>query len=77
MVPLDLLAPGECADVAEVCGSPAWVRRMAELGIQCGSRVKVLRPGIPCVVEIGSARYCVRGDCDCQILVQPVNERLP
>lgn len=77
MVPLDLLAPGESADVAEVCGSDSWVGRMAELGIRCGSRVKVLKPGIPCLVEIGATRYCVRGDCDCQILVLPVNEPLP
>ncbi|MFL5327320.1 MAG: ferrous iron transport protein A [Gemmataceae bacterium] len=74
LLPLDLVAANEWADVADVCGDQAWVGRMAELGIRTGSRVRVLRPGQPCLVQIGPVSYCVRGNCDCQIWVRPVAE---
>jgi ferrous iron transport protein A len=73
-LPLDLLPPGQLADVADVCGEPGWVGRMAELGIQSGSRLRMLKSGSPCLVQIGNTQYCVRGSCDCQILVCPVSE---
>ena len=76
-LPLDLLPPGTSCDVTDVCGAPAWVGRMAELGIRTGSRLRVVRPGSPCLIEVGSARFCVRGDCDCQILVRPVGGSPP
>jgi Fe2+ transport system protein FeoA len=71
-LPLDMVAAGSWADVTDVAGEPAWVGRMAELGIRCGSRLRVLNPGCPALIEIGSARVCVRaGEC-CQIFVRPV-----
>ena len=73
LIPLEVLGTDEWADVADVCGDQSFVCRMAELGIRAGSRVKVLRPGLPCLVQIGAVSYCVRGSCDCQILVRPVS----
>jgi Fe2+ transport system protein FeoA len=74
-LPLDLLGAGQWADVTEVAGDAAWVGRMAALGIRSGCRLRVLRPGCPCLVEVGAARYCLRGGDCCQILVRPAGGR--
>jgi Fe2+ transport system protein FeoA len=72
VLPLELLDSGEWADVADVSGEPAWVGRMAELGLRNGSRIKVLQPGSPCLFQIGTARLSLRTDLALQVLVRPV-----
>jgi Fe2+ transport system protein FeoA len=72
LLPLELLNCGEWADVAEVYGDPAWVSRLAELGVGVGCRLRVLQPGKPCLIQIGSLRLSLRSDLDTQILVRPV-----
>lgn len=72
LLPLEMLRRGEVADIAEVHGEPCWVGRMAELGVRIGSRLRVLQPGSPCVLEVGSSRLSLRGDCTAQILVRPI-----
>jgi ferrous iron transport protein A len=76
LLPLDLLQPGDWADVAEVTGEPVWVGRMAELGVRPGSRLRVLRGGSPCMLEVGGSRLSLRGDWTVQILVRPVMEQV-
>jgi len=72
LLPLELLATGEWADVAEVTGEPALVGRMAELGVRSGSRVQVLQSGSPCLLEIGGCRLSLRMELAAQILVRPL-----
>jgi ferrous iron transport protein A len=72
LIPLDLIGSGEWAEVAEVSGEPAWVGRLAELGVRTGSRVQVLRPGRPCILRVEGCRLSVRPGRDTQILVRPV-----
>ncbi len=72
LLPLELLGVGEWAEVAEIHGEPAWVGRMAELGIRVGSRVQVLQPGSPCLLRVGGARLCLRGEQAMHILVVPI-----
>ena len=72
LVPLELLGAGEWADVAEVTGEPSWVCRMAELGVRTGCRLCMVRPGSPCLLQVGGCRLSLRGDGDMQILVRPV-----
>jgi Fe2+ transport system protein FeoA len=72
ILPLDLLNPGEWADVADVCGEPAWICRLAELGVRIGCRLQVLQPGRPCLLQIGGCRLSLRGDDALQIFVRPV-----
>lgn len=72
MVPLEFLRRGEWAEVAEVCGEPCWVGRMAELGVSTGRRLCVLQPGSPCMLQVGESRLTVRGDCTMQIYVRPI-----
>lgn len=73
LLPLELLSAGEWADIADVSGSPAWVGRMAELGLRAGSRVQVLQPGSPCLLRIGGGRLSLRPDHGIQILVRPAD----
>ena len=73
LLPLEYLQPGEWAVVAEVCGEPTWVCRMAELGVRSGCRLCMVRPGSPCLFQVGGCRLSVRGECAMQILVRPVN----
>lgn len=71
LLPLDVLAAGEWAEVAELHGEPDWVQRMAELGLHAGSRLQMLRSGSPCLLLIGNTRLSLRGDWTMQILVRP------
>jgi len=72
LLPLELLRPGEWADVAEVTGEPSWVGRLAELGVRAGSRLRMLQAGWPCLLQIGGSRLSLRGEQGAQILVRPV-----
>jgi Fe2+ transport system protein FeoA len=71
-LPLELVPSGEWADVEQVSGTPTWVTRLAEMGVRCGSRLRVLRQGMPCLLEVGNARLSVRTDPGTLILVRPV-----
>jgi ferrous iron transport protein A len=70
LLPIEMLSSGVWADVAEVQGESGWVSRMAELGLRAGSRLKVLQPGSPCLLEVGGSRLSLRSNL--QILVRPV-----
>ncbi|MGL6097674.1 MAG: FeoA family protein [Fimbriiglobus sp.] len=72
LMPLDMLRTGEWADIAEVTGDPAWVTRLAELGLREGSRLRMLQSGPTCLLQIDHCKLCLRGgDCS-QILVRPL-----
>ncbi|MDY3551806.1 FeoA family protein [Gemmata sp. JC717] len=72
LLPLDMLSPGEWAEVAEVNGQPEWVCRLAELGIRQGCRLQVVQPGATCLLNVSGCKLCLRGDDSAQILVRPV-----
>ncbi|VTT99294.1 family protein : Uncharacterized protein OS=Blastopirellula marina DSM 3645 GN=DSM3645_10722 PE=4 SV=1: FeoA [Gemmataceae bacterium] len=72
LMPLDMLRTGEVAEVEEVSGQPAWVGRLAELGIRQGSRVRVVQSGTPCLLDVNGCKLCLRGGECSQILVRPV-----
>jgi ferrous iron transport protein A len=72
LLPLECLRPGELAEVADVCGEPAWVGRLAELGVRVGCLLEVLRGGSPCLVRVGGSRLSLRSDDVAQVLVRPV-----
>jgi len=72
LLPLDLIDPGEWAEVADICGSPAWVGRMAEMGIRSGCKLQMLQQGQPCLLKVEGCRLSLRGECDCLILVRPL-----
>jgi ferrous iron transport protein A len=74
LLPLDMLRPGQWADVADVGGDPAWVCRMAELGLQAGCRVQMVQGGTPCMLRVAGCKLCLRGDDSAQILVRPLSD---
>ena len=71
LVPVEYLSTGECADVVEVCGEASWINRLAELGVRTGGRVRVLRAGSPCLLQVGGARLSLRAPKGAHILVRP------
>jgi ferrous iron transport protein A len=71
LLPLELLAAGDWADIVDVSGEPAWICRLAELGLRAGCRVQVLQPGSPCLLRIGGGRLSLRPERGLQILVRP------
>ena len=73
LLPLDMLRAGEWADVEEVSGEPAWVGRLAELGLRHGCRLQVLQPGSPCLLQVADCKLCLRGAESANILVRPVS----
>ncbi len=72
LMPLEFLHAGAWADVAELSGEPAWVTRLGEMGVRIGSRLRVLQPGSPCLLQVGESRLSLRADLAMQILVRPV-----
>ncbi len=72
LLPLEFLRSGEWAEVVEVSGDLAWVGRMAELGVRVGSRVRMVRSGVPCLIQVGGSQLSLRGDRASQILVRPL-----
>ena len=58
--------------MVDVAGEAGHVCRLAELGLRCGSRVCLLQPGSPCMVQVGGCRLSLRGDDALCILVRPV-----
>jgi ferrous iron transport protein A len=74
LLPLELVGSGEWADVADVQGEPAWVGRLAELGVRVGSRLRVLRAGSPCLLQIGGSRLSLRSEAALHILVRPLED---
>jgi ferrous iron transport protein A len=72
LLPLELLRSGEWAEVREVVGCQASVSRMAELGLRTGSRLRILRQGRTCLLELGGSRLSLRSDDKTQVLVRPL-----
>ena len=77
LLPLELLETGEWAEVAEICGEPTWVHRLAELGLRAGTRFRILQAGSPCLLQIGGLRLSLRSDLATRILVQPLGVAEP
>ena len=72
LMPLDMLRPGEWAEVADVGGDPAWVCRMAEMGLQAGCPVQMVQDGAPCLLRVAGCKLCLRADDSAHILVRPL-----
>lgn len=73
-LPIELLEPDTVAEVTDVSGRPDWVARMAELGIRPGGRLRILRAGHPCLIQVGATRYSYRGDGNGTVIARPVCE---
>jgi ferrous iron transport protein A len=70
LVPLELLAAGETGRVCQLEGAHDHVVRLEEMGLRTGVEVRMLRPGLPCLVAIDNQRITFRGEDVVSILVE-------
>lgn len=70
LVPLELLAAGEEARICELDGTPEFVHRLAEMGLQVGISVRMIQPGSPCILAVGNHRFSLRIDDSAVVLVE-------
>src|SRR5690606_37325714 len=59
-IPLEMLQPGEIALVDEVCGLPADILRLQELGLRTGQTVEMVQAGSPCIIRVAGQKLCFR-----------------
>jgi len=71
MVPLSQLATGQKAEVGQLTGKPDNVRRLAEMGLACGTALEMIRSGSPCIIGLGRQRICIRANEVMSVLVHP------
>ncbi len=72
VLPLSGLRAGQSAIVIEVGGDASQQHRLAELGLNPGTPVTLLRCGSPCLLSILGHSLSLRLGGDCQIWVQPL-----
>lgn len=70
-IPLQMLAAGQSAEVAELVGRPHEVLRLAEIGLRTGSTVEMVEPGSPCIVRLDGHKLCFRDGDVWSVLVRP------
>lgn len=69
LVPLEMLRPGESGVIAEVDGDPHLVHRLHELGLHADRAIAMVRPGSPCLIQLGDQRLSLRLDDAATVLV--------
>lgn len=68
-MPLDLMNSGEHGVIAEVSGRPEFVVRLEEMGLHAGARIRMVRPGSPCIIELNHHKISFRLDGSGSVLV--------
>ncbi|WP_397571741.1 ferrous iron transport protein A [Schlesneria sp. T3-172] len=69
-LPIEAMAAGERGVVVEIDGTPELVVRLAEMGLHTGTRIRLIRPGAPCILEIEQQRFSFRFDDLVTVLVE-------
>lgn len=70
ILPLEMLAPNEGGSVVQIDGDPSLVVRLEEMGLHAGARIRMIRPGSPCILEINRQRFSFRFDDQATVLVE-------
>ena len=71
LVPLNLLARGECALIEQLVGQADQVHRLEELGLRAGVSIEMLEPGVPCIVRVADQKLCFRDADLFNVIVRP------
>ena len=71
LVPLSLLARGQCALIEQLVGQLDQVHRLEELGLRAGVPIEMLQPGTPCIVRVADQKLCVRDADLFNVIVRP------
>ena len=69
LVPIDLLRTGEVGRISEIDGDTQLAVRLAEMGLQPGAEVRMVRAGRPCIIAINNHRVSLRANELASILV--------
>ena len=56
------LRPGQVAEIGEVVGPVAHIRRLQELGLRAGAILQMIRCGSPCILRVDGSTLCFRED---------------
>jgi Fe2+ transport system protein FeoA len=62
IIPLELLAAGERARIAEIDGDDAFVNRLNEMGLSEDVEIKMVQSGSPCIIALDNHRLSFRGE---------------
>jgi Fe2+ transport system protein FeoA len=71
LVPINVLRPGEIAEIGAILGKPEDVHRLEEMGLRGGTSVEMISSGAPCVIRLGAQKLCFRADELLSIMVRP------
>ena len=71
--PLSTFTPydGEL-EVVEVLDSDGNVKRMCELGVCPGKKVRIVRQGDPSIISVGDSRFALAGELLTRVFVRPL-----
>jgi Fe2+ transport system protein FeoA len=69
-IPLADLPTGRPARISRVTGHPDHVHRLEEFGLCGGARIKMFRPGNPCIICFAGCKVCLRSDDRIRVLVE-------
>jgi ferrous iron transport protein A len=69
LIPLSALRPGQVAEIGEVVGPHAHIRRLHELGLRAGAQLQMIRCGSPCIVRVDGSTLCFRDDDSLRLIV--------
>ncbi len=70
VIPLNLLSPGQLAEVDQVVGQPDHVHRLNELGLRGGTAIEMIQSGSPCIIRLAGHKLCFRADELLSVLVR-------
>jgi ferrous iron transport protein A len=68
-ISLSALRPGQVAEIGDVVGPAAHVRRLQELGLRTGAIVQLIRCGSPCILRVDGSTFCFRDDDSLRLTV--------
>ena len=68
-LPIELMNAGESGVVVDVSGRSDLVVRLEEMGLNAGVRIRMVRPGSPCILEVNQHRISIRFDESISVLV--------
>jgi Fe2+ transport system protein FeoA len=60
--PLTACQSGEEGEVTEIEGDCHMARRLRELGVETGARLRVIQQGSPVIIQAGESRLCLRAE---------------
>jgi len=69
-ISLSALRPGDVAQIGDVVGPVAHIRRLQELGLRVGGFLQMVRCGSPCILRVDGSTLCFRDDDSLRLMVQ-------